>query len=118
MDTGKFFIDQIQTRFREREDRIEPGNGKHRSLPTQPAPGRPFRQDLIQLFIDQHLAAKEPLCLSELMKEIERTILIKSLAQFNGNQKDVARFLGIKYTTLHEKVKKYKIRFQKKPVLD
>jgi len=118
MDTGKFFIDQIHSRFQERTRDTDPGNGKRSVSTPPPVPVPPFRHDLIQLFIDQHLNAREPLCLSEMMKEIERTILVKSLAQFNGNQKDVARFLGIKYTTLHEKVKKYNIRFQKKPVVD
>lgn len=118
MDTGKFFIDQIHSRFREREKESEPENGKTLSLVPPPVHAQPFRRDLIQLFIDQHLNAREPLCLSEVMKEIERTILVKALAHFNGNQKNVARFLGIKYTTLHEKVKKHNIRFQKKPVVD
>ena len=31
---------------------------------------------------------------------------------------EAAKFLGIKYTTLHEKVKKYNIKFSKNPVED
>jgi DNA-binding protein Fis len=33
-----------------------------------------------------------------------------------GNQKQAAMAMGIKYTTLNEKLKKYGIRFEKTPV--
>ena len=56
--------------------------------------------------------------LKEFLEELERTLIIKTLAKFNGNQKDSARFLGIKYTTLHEKIRRYNIHFRKEPVIN
>ncbi|NIM59846.1 MAG: hypothetical protein GTO16_13040 [Candidatus Aminicenantes bacterium] len=56
--------------------------------------------------------------LKELMNILERAILIRALSQLNGNQKNAAKFLGLKYTTLHEKVKKHNIRFRKEIVKD
>ena len=60
----------------------------------------------------------EPLayCVKELIGNVEKSILIRTLSQFNGSQKSAAKFLGIKYTTLNEKLKRYNIRFDKKPV--
>jgi DNA-binding NtrC family response regulator len=56
--------------------------------------------------------------LKEFLEELERTLIIKTLSKFNGNQKDSARFLGIKYTTLHEKIRRYNIHFRKEPVIN
>ena len=56
--------------------------------------------------------------LKELMNIVERAILIRTLSQLNGNLKNAAKFLGLKYTTLHEKMKKYNIRFRKEPIKD
>jgi DNA-binding NtrC family response regulator len=50
------------------------------------------------------------------MEKVEKIIILRTLRMFNGSQKDAAKFLGINHTTLHEKVKKYKIQFQKTPV--
>jgi len=55
--------------------------------------------------------------LKEFIDQLERTLIIKTLTKFNGNQKDSARFLGIKYTTLHEKIRRYNIHFRKEPVI-
>ncbi len=54
--------------------------------------------------------------LREVQDILEKAILIKVLSYVNGNQKDVANFLGIKYTTLNEKIKKYNIKFSKSPI--
>jgi transcriptional regulator with GAF, ATPase, and Fis domain len=47
------------------------------------------------------------------MNTVERSIIIRTLAIVDGCQKDAAKVLGLKYTTLNEKVKKYKIRIKK-----
>ncbi|MBA7604151.1 hypothetical protein ES703_11270 [subsurface metagenome] len=54
--------------------------------------------------------------LRESLNILEKAILIKVLSSVNCNQKDAAKFLGIKYTTLHEKIKKYNIKFFKSPI--
>ena len=53
--------------------------------------------------------------LKEFIGCMEKNIILRALSRVNGNQKYAAEILGIKYTTLNEKIKKYSIRFQKKP---
>ena len=74
-------------------------------------------KDLLEFFIE-YVARNDSINFKELIEEIERAVLIKTLARFNGNQRETAKFLGIKYTTLHEKVKRYNIFFRKEPVID
>lgn len=50
------------------------------------------------------------------LEEFEKAILVKTLSIFNGNQKNTAKFLGTKYTTLNEKIKRYNIHFHKFPI--
>lgn len=69
---------------------------------------------VFRLFIET-FCLKPPIFLKELMDSVERSIIVSILSKVDGNQKKAAKILGIKYTTLNEKVKKYKIRFQKKP---
>ena len=53
----------------------------------------------------------------EILNILEKAILIRVLSHVNGNQKKAAKFLGLKYTTLYEKIKKYNIKFLKKIVV-
>jgi len=62
------------------------------------------------------LAADLPLDLNDLLQDIERGIIVRALARSRGNQKEAARLLGLKYTTLNEKVKRHGIRFWKSPL--
>jgi len=119
MDTSKFFIEQIRSRYHEpTTTEFENETGPISIEPhARSLNSRSFHSDLIRLFIDQRISKSEPISLNEILSEIERNILVSALSQFNGNQKMAAEYLGIKYTTLHEKVKKYNIRFQKTPVL-
>ena len=66
---------------------------------------------LVEFFINQ-----EKVSLTDLMFTLEKNILMKVLAQCNGNIKKSSKFLGIKYTTLHEKLKKYNISIRSHPV--
>ena len=52
----------------------------------------------------------------ESLNVLEKAILIKVLSSVNASQKDAAKFLDLKYTTLHEKIKKYNIKFFKSPI--
>lgn len=61
------------------------------------------------------VAANLPLDLKDLIQGIERGIIVRTLALVQGNQKAAARMLGLKHTTLNEKVKRYGIRFRKAP---
>lgn len=50
--------------------------------------------------------------LKELMMRMERHIIVRTLNKVDGNRRMAAEILGIKYTTLHEKIKIYDIRFK------
>lgn len=73
-----------------------------------------FRSNLFRLFVE-YFCMSRTLPLRELIGTLEKSIIIRALSKFNGNQKDVAKFLGVKYTTLNEKVKKYHISLWKAP---
>jgi len=76
---------------------------------------RRFKKIVLAFFIES-FCLKKKVHLKEFLEELERTILITALSKFNGNQRNTAKFLGIKYTTLNEKVKKYNISIHKKPI--
>lgn len=70
---------------------------------------------LFWLFIEYFfLSSRVPL--KKLMDSVERNIIIRTLSKVNGNQKRASRVLGVKHTTLNEKIKKYKIHLSKRPV--
>ena len=74
-----------------------------------------FVMKSFKLFI-KYFSSTQRVPLKELMNMVEKAILIRTLSQLNGNLKNVAKFLGLKYTTLHEKIKKYNIRFRKESI--
>lgn len=76
-------------------------------------------------FVDSHEQLSEDFCnlmqkisLKELMDRLERNILISALIKFYGNQRRTAEFLGVKPTTLYEKIKKHNISIGKIPCVD
>ncbi len=73
------------------------------------------RDGLINQILMNHYQEESRFDLRDFMDKLERAVLIKALSIFNGNQKDAAAFLDMKYTTLHEKVKRHKINFRKSP---
>ncbi len=50
--------------------------------------------------------------LKEFLANIERSLIIETLEKTKGDQKKAAEILGLKYTTLHEKIKRYHIYFR------
>jgi transcriptional regulator with AAA-type ATPase domain len=74
-----------------------------------------FEQDVLHVFIE-HARLNNGPHLRQFLENMEKTILCRLLERFNGSQKTTAKYLGIKYTTLHEKVKKHHICFFKQPV--
>jgi len=70
---------------------------------------------ILDVFIEYFfMSQRRPL--REILNILEEAILIKVLSHVRGNQMDAAKFLGIKYTTMNEKVKKYNIKFFKDPI--
>ncbi|MDH4273321.1 MAG: hypothetical protein OEW18_15210 [Candidatus Aminicenantes bacterium] len=47
------------------------------------------------------------------IENIERNMIVYALASVFGNQKEAARILGLKTTTLNAKIKRYGIVFEK-----
>ena len=74
-------------------------------------------QILLDIFIE-YFFMKQRRPLREGLKVLEKAILIEVLSHVNGKQTDAAKFLGIKKTTLHQKIKKYNIKIFKGPIKD
>lgn len=72
-----------------------------------------FRLNILKIFIEYFCIGKR-VPLKDLIYNVERMVIIRALSQFEGNQRKTAKFLGIKHTTLNEKVKRYNIRIHKK----
>jgi len=73
-----------------------------------------FRSNLFRLFVE-YFSMSRTLPLKELIGTLEKSIIMRALSKFNGNQKEAAKFLGVKYTTLNEKIKKHHICLRKTP---
>jgi len=74
-----------------------------------------FRAEAVDRLVE-FFCREKPICLKSLIETLEMSLLLKIRHQVHGNQKRAAKLLGIKYTTLNEKVKRYGIRFKKSPV--
>jgi len=102
----------IQERTKLKEKRESPGCsedfdvifGKHE-----------LEKKLFWLFIEYFIMNTE-IPLKNLLGGIERNIIFRTLNIVNGNQKKAAKILGVKHTTLNEKIKKFNIQIQKKPI--
>lgn len=74
-------------------------------------------QIILDVFIE-YFFIRERKPLQEFLNILEKAILIKILSRVNGSQTDAAKLLNLKYTTLHEKIKKHNIKFFKSPIED
>jgi DNA-binding NtrC family response regulator len=68
-------------------------------------------ETLLNVVFDR-FCSTDSLSLKEFMDDLERKLIIRMLFIANGNRRDAAKLLGIKYTTLHEKLKKHNIHFR------
>jgi len=69
------------------------------------------REGLLRYFSEYFIVRKR-VPLKNLMDSVERSILIKILDRVNGNQRKAAKILGVKCTTLNQKIRKYNIHFR------
>lgn len=76
-----------------------------------------FRKEVLSFFVD-YFCLKNDVGLKEFLENFERNIIIRALSRFNGNQRHTAKYLGLKHTTLHHKVKRYNIHFRKQPTTE
>ena len=75
----------------------------------------PLKREDVDFFVE-FFCREKPVFLKDLMDQIEKCVIYRVLCLTRGNQRQAAMALGIKYTTLNEKLKKYGIRFLKTPV--
>jgi DNA-binding NtrC family response regulator len=68
---------------------------------------------LMEEFLD-----KGELPLKKFIHYVEVSLIVSSLEESKGNQKEAAKILSIKYTTLNEKMKRYNIGFRKVPIFN
>jgi transcriptional regulator of acetoin/glycerol metabolism len=74
-----------------------------------------LKESIFQLFINCCCADRE-LCMRKVLRQTEKALIIKSLTRFNGSIGGAAEALGVKYTTLYEKLKRHQIQFEKRPI--
>ena len=60
----------------------------------------------------EHFCFEEHKSFKDLIDAFERAVLIKVLSRFNGNQRRSADYLGMKSSTLNEKIKRHNIHFR------
>jgi DNA-binding protein Fis len=92
-----------------------PLSGARKLGPSSFTYGFPLR-DVKEDFVRSHLepmaelfVVVHPMGLKDLLDRLEREIIRNVLARERGNVSKAAEILGIKYTTLYFKVKKYRI---------
>jgi transcriptional regulator with GAF, ATPase, and Fis domain len=56
------------------------------------------------------LSQEAPISLKDFMGELEKEVILQVLNHVDGKQTDAARILGMKHTTLHQKIRRYGIR--------
>lgn len=95
---------------------IMKGRKTNSTLGKSKKAGRNHKSSNRVLQVVNILAAENQMQLKKLLQDVEKGIIIRFLDRTGGNQRHAAKLLGLKYTTLNEKVKRYQIRFQKKPI--
>ncbi len=117
-DSSDFSVtkEQLVESFDIKENRDKTGEDiflNHSSVDNFPLGEEKYGLNIIKLFIE-YFCIKKRVPFKELISSLERMIIIRALSQFNGNQRKTAQFLGMKSTTLNEKVKRYNIHIQKR----
>ncbi len=75
----------------------------------------PKNPDFGRAYVDAFLHDPKPR-LKPFLDDIERTVILAALGWTGGNQVEASRLLGVKYTTLNEKIKRYRIWFDRQPI--
>lgn len=64
-------------------------------------------------FLTDYICSHVTESLKAVVEAIEKRIIIRALQETRGNQKEAAKILGIKHSTLNYKVKRHRIRLKK-----
>ncbi len=67
-------------------------------------------------FIAGHQNGRQHLGLREFLDLFERAVIFEALARSEGSQKEAARSLGLKKTTLNMKLRKHNVKFGRRPL--
>lgn len=100
------------------EEKREDENGKEENFNNENAREselsneQQLKRRIFWFFIEYFFDISD-VTLKKFMKIMERNIILRALAKTDGDQKKAAEILGLKYTTLNEKIKRYQIRIQK-----
>ena len=76
------------------------------------SPRQELKKDLFWFFV-KYFFEQSNIPLKQFLAKMERNIILNALCKVDGGQKKASEMLGLKYTTLNEKVKKYGIRIRK-----
>ena len=76
---------------------------------------RERHDQIVDRLIDEYMVKGE-MPLKEFLSQVEINLLLLTLQESKGNQREAARILGVKHTTLSEKMKRYNIELYKFPV--
>jgi len=107
------FIEGTQER-RKIDREIEDFFPSYSEEKTESSKKNRLKKKLFSLFIEYFFMSGN-IPLKELVDGIEKNVILSTLYRVNGSQKEAAKILGVKYTTLNEKIKKYSIHLRKEP---
>ena len=96
-------------------DRRGESPGPPAAIPAPPwavAAAHDAHRALMDVFAD-FFCKSHQIELKRLLDALEKCLILKVLNSVSGNQKEAARILGIKYTTLNQKIRKHGIRFRR-----
>jgi len=77
--------------------------------PSRHASGQRYLETLAECFWQQ-----QPRRIKPFMDSLERHIILNALECVFGNQREAAKILGLKFTTLNAKIKKYRIVLERR----
>ncbi len=99
------------------EERTKEGEVEELIRESAPAAAKPASRHAGEApdigFIAEYLSRRPFGSLSFLLEDLERRIIVAALTQTKGNQRAAATRLGLKYTTLSEKVKRHGIEIER-----
>ena len=90
-------------------------NALPKELPHPPA-GKKRAGTFYQVAL--RLSPEAPVPLKNVMGDLEKKVIIDLLGKVDGNQRVAARILGLKCTTLNEKLKRYHIKVKRFSVIE
>jgi transcriptional regulator with GAF, ATPase, and Fis domain len=109
--SGRVFLYQEDEKTRQEnrmEENLNHGDNGEKEFSSE----HRLKRRLVWFFVEYFFNSSN-VPLKEFINIMERNIILRALDKANGDQKKAAEILGVKYTTLNEKIKRYQIRIQK-----